>query len=111
VRVAQVVTDDAPDGVTVERRTAEHRFVVEIGGRTAELTYDLQGDRLFLVHTGVPGEMEQQGIGSALVTAAVEWAAAQHLTVVPLCPFVRWWLRQHPAAAATVTVDWATRTH
>jgi len=26
--------------------------------------------------------------------------------VVPLCPFARRWLEQHPEAAATVNVDW-----
>ena len=103
------MTTGAPEGVPVERRVAEHRFAVEVDGNTAELTYDLGGDRLVLVHTGVPGEIERRGIGGRLVEAAIEWAAAQGLTVVPLCPFVRWWLRAHPDVAAKVTIDWTTR--
>jgi uncharacterized protein len=109
-RCQRAVTTGAPERDVVERRAAERRFTVEVGGRTAELTYDLKGDHLVLVHTGVPGEIERHGIGGRLVEAAIEWAATQGLTVVPLCPFARWWLRANPDVAAKVTIDWSMRT-
>lgn len=94
------------DHPTIVRRAAEDRFVIELDGRIAELVYDREGDRLVLVHTGVPADLERRGLGSALVEAAVEWAADEGLVVVPRCPFARWWLRRHPAAAASVQLDW-----
>jgi uncharacterized protein len=85
------------------------RLVVEQDGHTAELVYRLEPDRLVLVHTGVPEELGGHGIAGDLVRAAVERAAAEHLTVVPWCPYARRWLREHPDEAAGVTIDWDDR--
>jgi predicted GNAT family acetyltransferase len=40
------------------------------------------------------------------VAAAMDRAARQGLTVVPLCPFARGWLERHADEAAKATVDW-----
>jgi len=100
------VTGERDGPINVERRDDEHRFVVERGGLLAELVYSVEGDRVTLLHDGVPSELEAHGIGSALVQRAIEWAAAEGLTVVPRCPFARRWLRLHPELAAKVRVDW-----
>jgi uncharacterized protein len=83
---------------------ARSRFKVEADGQVAELVYQLDGDRLVLVHTGVPAALEGRGIGSKLVAAAIAEAKRRDLTIVPLCPFVKGWLRRHPDAAATVPI-------
>jgi hypothetical protein len=49
-----------------------------------------------ILHTGVPLELEGHGIGSRLARAALEYARAHGLRVVPVCPFVRAYLKQHP---------------
>lgn len=77
-----------------------------IDGAVAELIYRRRADRLVLIHTGVPGNLAGHGIGGRLVQAAVDRAAKERLTVVPLCPFARKWLERHPDAADTVNVDW-----
>lgn len=86
---------------------AHNRLVLEEHGVQAELTYRRNGKRLVLVHTGVPEQLAGRGIGGQLVRAAVDWAAADGLTVVPLCPYARKWLQDHPDAASAVTIDWA----
>jgi len=73
------------------------------------LDFRRHGDRLVIVHTGVPEALEGQGIGGELVRAALELAEADHLTVVPRCPFARQWLEDHPDDAARVPVDWGTK--
>jgi predicted GNAT family acetyltransferase len=40
------------------------------------------------------------------VSAAVDHAAQEGMTVVPLCPFARGWLERHPDVAARATIDW-----
>ena len=87
---------------------AEARLEHRAGGQLAELVYRRRGDRLVLVHTGVPGAMAGRGIGGALVRAAVERAIRDGLTVVPLCPFARDWLERHPGVAAQATIDWGS---
>jgi predicted GNAT family acetyltransferase len=75
-------------------------------GAVAELRYRRRADRLVLVHTEVPEALEGHGIGGLLVRAAVDRAAREGLTVVPLCPFARDWLERHPQEASDVSVDW-----
>src|SRR5260370_34773140 len=86
--------------------TGASRFELREDGRLAELVYRARGDRLVLVHTEVPVELEGRGIGGRLVTAAVDRAAREGLTLVPLCPFARGWLERHPEAASKAVIDW-----
>jgi uncharacterized protein len=94
--VAEQVTDNQ----------AHSRFELNVDGQLAELVYRRRADRLVLVHTGVPEALGGRGIGGHLVQAALNRAAAEKLTVVPLCPFARSWLEHHPDAASAVNVDW-----
>jgi uncharacterized protein len=74
----------------------ENRLTFEADGEVAELIYRREGNRLVLVHTGVPRALGGRGIGGRLVTAAVEKASAEGLVVEAWCPFARNWLREHP---------------
>ena len=85
---------------------AASRFEIEVDGYRAELVYHRSGKRLVLIHTEVPDALEGRGIGGVLVTAAVDHAAKEGLTVVPLCPFARGWLERHPEVAGRATIDW-----
>jgi predicted GNAT family acetyltransferase len=40
------------------------------------------------------------------VVAAIDRAAREGLTVVPVCPFARSWLERHADQSAKVTIDW-----
>ncbi len=101
------MASDGPAPIDVERHDDEHRFVVTRDGLVAELTYRRVGDRLVLVHDGVPEPLAGQGVGGALVGAAVDWARVASLTVVPRCPFARHWLAAHPELADGVAIDWS----
>ena len=96
------VSDEEP----VVDNQARSRFEIRTGGHLAELIYHRNGDRLALIHTEVPKELEGEGMGGRLVTAAVDRAAREGLTIVPFCPFARGWLQRHPDVAGRVTIDW-----
>lgn len=83
----------------------DHRFELTEDGALAELVYRLDGDRLVLVHTGVPDELGGRGLGGALVTAAIERARRDGLTLIPRCPFARRWIERHPDALGGVVVE------
>jgi predicted GNAT family acetyltransferase len=94
------------DGQQVTDNEAESRFEAKSGGRLAELTYRRRGNRLVLLHTGVPAELEGHGVGGKLVAAAVDRATRDSLTIVPLCPFARSWLQRHKDVADRAAIDW-----
>ena len=95
------VSDEDP----VIDNQAESRFEIRTGGHLAELTYHRHRDRLALFHTEVPEELEHHGLGGRLVTAAIDRAAREGLTIVPFCPFARSWLQRHPDVASRVSID------
>ncbi len=94
------------DATLVTDNQAASRFEITEGGHLAELRYHRSGNRLALIHTEVPGELEGRGIGGKLVTAAVARAAREGLTIVPFCPFARSWLERHPGVAGQAALDW-----
>jgi uncharacterized protein len=94
------------DAPPVTDNEAESRLELWVDGRLAELPYRRNGKRLVLIHTEVPVELEGRGLGGALVAAAVDRAAREGMTVVPLCPFARGWLQRHPETAAKAAIDW-----
>jgi len=98
---------DAERHDRVVDETRNNRFVLE-PDNGAELQYRLKGNRFLLVHTEVPEALRGRGIGDRLVRTAVERAAAEAMSVVPLCPYARRWLEAHPDVAATVAIDWGT---
>lgn len=91
----------------VTHRVEQHRFVLGQGEELSELVYRRNGKRLVLLHTGVPEVLRHQGRAGLLAAAAVKLAADEKLIVVPVCPYARAWLTEHPEEAASVEVDWS----
>ena len=88
---------------TIEHDAAGSRFVAQLDAGDAYLAYRPAGtDTLDLQHTVVPESERGQGVGEALVRAAMDHARAHHQQVIPSCPFVLSWLEQHPEAADLV---------
>ena len=77
---------------------AAQRFELTVDGQVAFLKYERKNDRLEFVHTEVPPALRGRGIGQSLVKGALEAARREGLRVVPLCPFVKAYLRKHPEA-------------
>ena len=84
----------------------ESRLVAVKDSTEAELVYRVEDGRLVVVHTGVPEQLEGHGLGARLVRSALDKAEREQRTLVPLCPFARRWLREHPDDARRVAVDW-----
>ncbi len=75
---------------------SDNRFEAQIDGKTAYLQYTVQDVKMIIPYTEVPSELEGQGIGSALVRAALDYARANELKVIPRCWFVAGYIERHP---------------
>lgn len=72
------------------------QYEFHIDGLIPKIEYIRAQDRIFLTHTEVPKELEGRGIGSMLIKAVLEEVERQELTLVPLCPFVAGYIKEHP---------------
>jgi uncharacterized protein len=89
--------------VTVRDVPERSRYEASVDGRPAGfVAYERSSDRIVFTHTEVDDAFEGQGVGGALVRYALEDARNAHLSVVPLCPFVRSWIDRHPEYADLV---------
>ena len=76
----------------IEHEHAGHRgaFVwMEDGERLAVMSYTVAGSRVIIDHTDVDDRLRGKGAGKQLVKSAVEWARADKVQLLPLCPFAR----------------------
>ncbi|MHC0440481.1 GNAT family N-acetyltransferase [Flavobacterium sp. 3-210] len=63
---------------------------VEDGKQAGKMTYTWAGDSKFIIdHTEVSPEFNGKGVGKKLVMASVEYARANNLKIIPLCPFAK----------------------
>jgi hypothetical protein len=65
-------------------------YVEENGTVQAEMTYSMTGADLMIIdHTEVSDELRGKNVGYQLVHAGVEYARANHIKIIPLCPFAK----------------------
>jgi len=72
------------------------------------ISYRLAPGVIVLVHTDVAPSEEGHGVGSRLVSGALQDIRTRGLRVAPVCPFVAAYLRRHPEQRDLVTGDPAT---
>lgn len=94
--------EESGSDVTVIDAPARHRFEAVVGNVVGFLDYQRRGDELVLVHTEVPKPLRGRGLGEALARFGLEFARTHGLTVVPRCPFVADYVREHPEYAPLV---------
>lgn len=86
----------------IDHDIAAGRFTTERDGHQAELVYRAREGRLIIDHTGVPQAIGGQGIAGELVKAALDYARAAGLRVVPACSYSAAYVQRHPEYADLV---------
>lgn len=65
-------------------------FVQEGDKRLAEMTYSMIGNETMIIeHTEVDDVLRGKNVGYQLVHTAVEYARANNMKIIPLCPFAK----------------------
>ncbi|WP_242917151.1 GNAT family N-acetyltransferase [Pontibacter liquoris] len=82
--------------IEVKDNPEKSRFEATVEGLTAVIEYKLGPGVMTVLHTEVPKELEGRGIASAMTKHALEQIAARQLKVIPLCPYMRSYLKKHP---------------
>lgn len=83
------------EALTIEHNEPAHRFETHVGPHLAIAEYERDGETITFTHTEVPKAIEGHGVASQLAHAALDYARAEHLTVVPACPFFVTYIQGH----------------
>ncbi|MEO9484474.1 MAG: GNAT family N-acetyltransferase [Ekhidna sp.] len=75
---------------------SESRFELSLDGEIAFIDYKIgkSGD-VYFVHTEVPKQLGGKGIGHKLVRESLEIIEQNDCLIIPLCPFVKSFLKSH----------------
>jgi predicted GNAT family acetyltransferase len=80
----------------VVHNAAASRFEARLDEGLARADYHREADRVVFFHTEVPFALRGRGIAAQVVGAALDYAHAEGLKVVPSCSYVRAFIRRHP---------------
>jgi len=87
----------APEDAEVVNVPAANRYELMLAGRRIGLlAYHRHKNRIALTHTEVAPACTGRGFGGRLAAAALDDAREQGLAVVPLCPYIAWYIDHHP---------------
>lgn len=75
--------------------TEAHNFELFVNEQLSFIDYKMRDNKVYLIHTEVPAELQGKGVAEALVTKAFEYAEQHQLKVVPLCSYVQAFLKRH----------------
>jgi predicted GNAT family acetyltransferase len=78
---------------------AAQRFSVMVDGEQGHLEYKAGEGAIVITHTAVPPAIGGRGIAGALVQAALEYARAAGLKVIPRCSYAARYFDAHPEYA------------
>jgi predicted GNAT family acetyltransferase len=82
-------------GVAVIHNEDAHRFEAQVDGLRSLMNYRRFPDRLVVTHTEVPPPLQGHGLAGKLARNTLDFARANKLRVVPLCPFLASYIRNH----------------
>lgn len=86
----------AEQAVEVVDNPDEERYEIRLGGELAGFTqYRQRPAGLAFIHTEIDDRFEGRGLGSKLVSHALDDARKRNLPVLPFCPFVRSYIERH----------------
>jgi predicted GNAT family acetyltransferase len=100
------VSTENVESVTVRDNPTELRYELLLDDDVVgEIQYRRAAGVVALIHTEVDPSLEGEGLGARLVAAALDDIRARGLHVVPICPFVRSYIRRHPDYGDLVARD------
>lgn len=84
------------DDIKLINNTAIHNFELFVDGHRAFIDYKMKENKIYLIHTEVPKELQGRGVAEAIVEKAFAYIESHKLVLVPLCTYVQIFLRKHP---------------
>lgn len=83
------------DDIDIRHDPRGHRFEAMVDGHRCLLDYALSEGHMAIRHTEVPSVVGGRGIAGKLMRAALAWARAEGLRVLPQCSYAADFVERH----------------
>lgn len=99
------------NGPEVVKNEVKNRFEARLDGEVVGMAYYRRhpSGKIFFTHTEVDDAYQGRGFGGALAKGALDLVRSQGDQVVPLCPFIASYIREHQDYADLVDQDMTSR--
>jgi predicted GNAT family acetyltransferase len=88
--------DEFSPAVSLARDDEHHRYELRVGGKVAvQSFFDDRPGHVDFSHTETAEEFKGQGLGKVLAHFALDDVVASGKRIIPHCPFIAGYLRQH----------------
>jgi len=84
------------ENISIINNEPIHNFELFVNDGRAFIDYKQKGDKIFLIHTEVPVEMEGKGVAAAIVEKTLKYIEAHGWKIIPYCAYVKAFLKRHP---------------
>jgi predicted GNAT family acetyltransferase len=84
------------DNIELVNNEAIHNFELVVDGYRSFIDYKTRDNKIYLIHTEVPAELEGRGVAAAIVEKTLTYIEQKGLKLVPLCAYVQFFLKRHP---------------
>ena len=89
------MTDTYKD-IPLINNTDKGRFEMAVEGHLSIVEYKQVDDKIYVLHTEVPKELEGKGVASALTEQVFTYIEQSRMKLVPYCPYTVAYLKRHP---------------
>lgn len=78
------------------KNSVDKRFELKVGNYTAFIDYKEHGQKIWLIHTESPVELQGKGAATAVIEKTLSYIENNGYKLIPLCPLVAAYLKRHP---------------
>lgn len=72
------------------------QYEMNINGQLAKIEYSNKSGKIFLIHADIPDELAGQSVDTYLTIEVFRKIEEQGLPIVPMCKFIKTFIRKHP---------------
>jgi len=80
----------------LKKNGTDNRFEMMVENQKAFIDYKERKQKIYLIHTEVPKNLEGQGVATALIEKTLQYLEDAGYKLVALCPAVVAFIRRHP---------------
>jgi len=78
----------------VTNNTENLQFEIKTADNLAYMSYRIQEENIYIMHTQVPEANRGDGLAADLAEFAIDYAKSEKLNLVAYCPFMRTYLKR-----------------